>query len=130
MTQTSKFAMAAIALFAATPLFAQDVKVKEEKPGLLAKAKVTAAAATAAAQAKVPKGKVVSIEIEEEKGKLIYSFDFKTDGKAGIDEVAVDAMTGTAGAVEHENAAAEKKEADADKAKAAKAAAKPATKKP
>jgi hypothetical protein len=130
MTKASKFAIAALALFVATPLFAQDVKVKEEKPGLLAKAKITVAAATAAAQAKVPKGKIKSIEIEEEKGKLIYSFDFKTDGKSGTDEVAVDAMTGKAGAVEHEDAAAEKKEADADKAKAAKAAAKPAPKKP
>ena len=129
MTKASKFAIAALALCVATPLFAQDVKVKEEKPGLLAKAKITVAAATAAAQAKVPKGKIASIEIEEENGKLIYSFDFKTDGKAGVDEVAVDAITGKAGAVEHEDAAAEKKEADADKAKA-KAAVKPASKKP
>ena len=125
MTKTSKFAIAALTLFAATPLFAQGVTVKEEKPGLLKKAKITVEAATAAAQAKVPKGKVASIELEEEKGKLIYSFDFKTDGKSGVDEVAVDAMTGKAGAVEHEDAAAEKKEADADKAKAAKAKAAP-----
>lgn len=130
MTKTSKFAIAALALFVATPLFAQDVKVKEETPGLLAKVKITVAAATAAAQAKVPKGKVASIEVEKEKGKLIYSFDFKTEGKSGVDEVSVDAMTGKVGAVEHEDAAAEKKEADADKAKAAKAAAKSATKKP
>jgi hypothetical protein len=131
MTKTSKFAITALALFVAVPLFAQDVKVKEEKPGLLAKAKITVAAATAAAQAKVPKGKVSTIEIEEEDGKLIYSFDFKTEGKSGIDEVAVDALTGKAGKVEHESPAAEKKEADADKAKAkAKAAMKPASKKP
>ena len=127
MTKSSKFAIAALLMCAAAPLFAQGVTVKEEKPGLLKKAKITVEAATAAAQAKVPKGKVASIEIEEEKGKLIFSFDFKTDGKSGIDEVAVDAMTGKAGAVEHENAAAEKKEADADKAKAA---VKPAPKKP
>jgi uncharacterized membrane protein YkoI len=113
-------AVAVLALFVATPMLAQDIKVKEEKPGLLAKAKVTAAAAMASAQAKVPKGKIVSAEIEEEKGKLIYSFDIKTDGKSGTDEVNVDAMTGAVGAVEHEDAAAEKKEAAAEKAKAAK----------
>ena len=125
-----KVAAALVAWLAVgSTLAAQDVKVKEEKPGLLAKAKITVAAATAAAQAKVPKGKIASIEIEEEKGKLIYSFDLKTDGKPGTDEVAVDAMSGKAGAVEHEDAAAEKKEADADKAKA-KAAVKPASKKP
>ena len=127
---TTKVSMATLALFVAVPLFAQDVKVKEERPGLLKKAKITVEAATAAAQAKVPKGKVASIEIEEDDGKLIFSFDFKTEGKSGVDEVAVNAMTGKAGAVLHESAAAEKKEADADKAKAAKAAAKPAPKKP
>jgi hypothetical protein len=125
----TKLSMVVLALFAAAPLFAQDVKVKEEKPGLLAKAKITVAAATAAAQAKVPKGKISSIEIEEEDGKLIYSFDFKTDGKSGVDEVAVDALTGKAGKVEHESPAAEKKEAAEDKAKADKAA-KAAAKKP
>jgi uncharacterized iron-regulated membrane protein len=125
----TKLSMVVLALFAAAPLFAQDVKVKEEKPGLLAKAKITVAAATATAQAKVPKGKISSIEIEEEDGKLIYSFDFKTDGKSGVDEVAVDAMTGKAGKVEHESPAAEKKEAAEDKAKADKAA-KAAAKKP
>jgi len=123
----TKFSMVAFTLLTAGPLLAQDVTVKEEKPGLLAKAKITVAAATAAAQAKVPKGKITAIEIEEEKGKLIYSFDFKTTGKSGIDEVAVDAITGKAGAVEHENPATEKKEADADKAKGT---PKPAPKKP
>jgi len=84
--------------------------VKEEKPGLLAKAKVAAAAAIATAQAKVPNGKLDSIEIEEEDGKLIYTMTFKTTGKSGVDEVNVDAMTGKqVGKVEHESPAAEKK---------------------
>ena len=111
-----------VALFAAAPLSAQGVTMKEDKPGLKAKAKVTADAATATAQAKVPKGKIVAAEIEEEKGKLIYSFDLKTDGKSGIDEVNVDAITGTVIAVTHESPAAEKKEADADKKPAGKKA--------
>ncbi len=114
--------LALIALLAGTAA-AQGVTVKEEKPGLLKKAKVTPAAAQAAAQAKVPAGTIKSAEIEEEKGKLIYSFDMVTKGKSGVDEVAVDAMTGAV-TVEHETPADEAKEKAADAAKA-KAAAKP-----
>lgn len=81
-------------LFAAAPAFAEGVTVKETKPGLLARAKIKPEAATKAAQEKVPKGTIQSAEIEEERGKLIYSFDVKTDGRSGIDEVNVDARTG------------------------------------
>ena len=109
--------------FAAAPLAAQ-VKVKEEKAGLLKMATVTPEAATATAQAKVPKGKIQSAEIEQEDGKLIYSFDIKTAGKSGIDEVNVDAKTGAVLGVEHETPATEAKEAKADKAKADSAKAK------
>ena len=61
-------------------------------------------------------------------GKLIYSFDIKVAGKSGIEEVAVDAMTGKVLVVEHESPKQEAKEkaADAAKEKAA-AKAKPAT---
>jgi len=84
-------------------LTAQGVKVKEEKPGLLKKAKVTAEAAIATAQAILPAAKLSAAEIEEEDGKLIYSFEFRTAGKSGIDEVNVDAITGKqVGKVEHE----------------------------
>ena len=114
----------------ASVLSAQAITVKEEKPGLLKLAKIAPEAATATALAKVPGGKLEKGEIEKEKGKLIYSFDIKVDGKSGIEEVAVDAMTGKVLSVEHESPAAEAKEAAADKAKAAKAAAKPAPKKP
>ncbi len=85
-------------------------RVKEERPGLLARAKVTAEVAEGTAQAKFPKAKRVSAEIEEENGKLIYSFDFKTKGKSGIDEVGVDAVTGAILTVEHESPRAEAKE--------------------
>ena len=112
----------------AAPLFAQNVKVKEERPGLFKQAKITPEAATATALAKVPGGKIDAAELENEKGKLIYSFDIKVQGKSGIEEVAVDAITGVVLSVEHETPADEAKEAKADKAKAAKGAmsAKPA----
>ncbi len=100
-----------------TSAFALEVKVKEDKPGLLQRAKITAAVATATAQSKVPKGKIVSAEIEEEDGKLIFSFDFRTKGKTGIDEVAVDAMTGKVLNVQHETPKDEAKERAADRKK-------------
>ncbi len=112
-----------LTLLAAVPVFAQSVTMKEEKPGQLKLAKITPEAATATAQAKVPTGKIETAEIEKEDGKLIYSFALKIAGKTGIEEVAVDAMTGKVLAVEHETPADEAKEAKADMAKAAKAKA-------
>jgi uncharacterized membrane protein YkoI len=123
-TKTALLAILSIAA-AATGLAAQGIKVEESKPGLLKKAKATVDAAIATAQAKLPQAKLKAAEIEEENGKLIYSFDFETAGKTGIDEVNIDAITGKqVGKVEHESPASEKKEAAADSAKAAKAKAK------
>jgi uncharacterized membrane protein YkoI len=86
------------------------LKVKEEAPGLIAKATVTPAQAQAAAQAKVPKGTAKSAEIEQEHGKLVYSFEFTVPGKTGVDEVNVDAKTGKVLGVEHESPEDEAKE--------------------
>jgi uncharacterized membrane protein YkoI len=106
-------------------LAAQGVKVEEAKPGLLKKATITSEAAIATAQAKLPNAKLKAAEIEQENGKLIYSFDFETAGKTGIDEVNINALTGKqVGKVQHESPASEKKEAKDDSIKAAKAKAK------
>jgi hypothetical protein len=131
MMRTNAVLSALLALAIAAPALAgQGVTVKEEKPGLLKKAKITAEAATATAKALLPNARIKAAEIEEENGKLIYSFDFATAGKSGIDEVNIDAVTGKqVGKIEHESPASEKKEAAADSAKA-KAGAKGATKKP
>jgi uncharacterized membrane protein YkoI len=94
MSIRTRIAIAAIAIFAVAPaVHAQADKIKETKPGLMKKAKLTPDSAIAAAQAKLPKAKFDAGELEEEGGKLIYSLDFKTDGKTGIDEVNIDAMT-------------------------------------
>ena len=99
---------------------------KRNVPDSLAKqAKVTEAAAAATAQARVPKGAIQGVELEKEKGRLIYSYDIKTAGKRGIDEVNVDAMTGKIVAFAHESPADEKKEAAADAKAAQKKAKKP-----
>jgi Peptidase propeptide and YPEB domain len=84
--------------------------VKEEKPGLRAKATVKLEAARLVAQRRVPLGRIVKAEIEEEKGRLVYSFDFKTKAVGGIDEVTVDACTGEVVSVHHEGAEDEKRE--------------------
>ena len=86
------------------------------------KPKITMEKARAIALKKAP-GKVKSEELENEHGKLIYSFDIATS-KSGVTEVNVDAMNGKIVAVQYENAAKEaaeaKKEAQEKAAKAKK----------
>ena len=111
----STMLLAVALMFGAAPAYAKGVTMKEERPGLLSKAKITAAAATAIAQARVPKGKIVSAEIEEEGGRLLFSFDVRTKGETGIDEVNVDATTGKIANVQHETPKDEAAETVADK---------------
>jgi len=61
---------------------------------------------------KVPNGKIQSAELENEGGKLIYSFDIKAP--AGITEVNVDAMNGKVVAVQSESPAKEAAEKKAE----------------
>ncbi|AHG88353.1 PepSY domain protein [Gemmatirosa kalamazoonensis] len=83
---------------------------------LKARAKIRGDSAKKIARAQVPNGKIRSAELEEENGKLIYSFDLKVPGKSGFEEVNVDAVTGAVVGREHETAAKEKAEAKAEKA--------------
>ena len=108
---------------------AQAPTYKHELPDSLVRvAKVSEADAAAAAQKRVPKGKIESVELEREKGKLIYSYDIKLAGKSGVEEVNVDANTGKVVAAMHESPKMEKKEAAAEAKEKAKTA--PAPKKP
>ena len=93
-------------------------KKVETQAQLQKEAKMTMADARAMAQQTVPTGRIASGEIEREGGKLIYSFDMKIAGKSGIDEVNIDAMSGTLISNQHETPKDEKAEAKAD-AKAA-----------
>jgi hypothetical protein len=86
------------------------LKVKEDKPGLLAKAKISPDSAIATARAAVPNGTISSAEIENEDGALIYSFDIKVPGKKGTEELHIDALSGKLLKREHEGAADEKAE--------------------
>jgi hypothetical protein len=74
--------------------------------------KITMAQARATALKTAP-GTVKSEELENEKGKWIYSFDIATS-KSGVTEVNVDAMNGKVADVQHENAAKEAAEKKAE----------------
>jgi Peptidase propeptide and YPEB domain len=120
----ASFAAALAAVVLVAPIARAQATYKRDLPDSLVKqAKITEDVAAAAAQKRVPKGKIEGVELEKENGKLIFSYDLKTEGKTGIDEVQVSAISGKVVSFTHETPAMEKKEA-AEDAKA-KAAAKP-----
>lgn len=127
----SKLSSAGVALalcaVCAPAMHAQASYTREIPDSLKAHAKIAEEAAAKTALTKVPKGEIASVELEREKGKLLYSYDIKVPGKKGVEEVHVDAVTGKFLSKEHETPDAEKKEA-AEEAKAKGAA--PKTKKP
>ena len=86
----------------------------EAPDSLKAQARITVDSAAKLALARVPNGTIDKVELEREKNALIWSFDIKVPGRTGIEEVAVNALTGAVGATEHENAAAETREARED----------------
>ncbi len=90
---------------------------KSDIPANLAKeAKISVDSARVIARTRLPKAYVQSEELERENGRLIYSFDMKTDGRAGIDEVNVNALNGSiVGKVGHEGTKSEAKEAVAER---------------
>jgi hypothetical protein len=109
------------ALVLALPaVHAQAIYKKDVPDSLARKATITEASAAAMAHKRFPKAQIDAVELENENGKLIWSYDMKTAGKSGIDEVNIDARTGKLVGVGHESPASEKKEAAAD-AKAQKA---------
>jgi uncharacterized membrane protein YkoI len=90
------------------------VALREERPGLLARARITEAEARSLALARVPAGRVVDAELEEEDGRLVYSYDLEVDGLPGRMDVEIDAMTGEVLGVEHEDEEDSEDDADPD----------------
>ena len=119
----SRIATIAFLAIAAASAGAQGTRRHQKKVETQAdlgkEAKMTMTDARSLALRTVPNATIQAGEIEREGGKLIYSFDMKTPGRSGIDEVNIDAMTGKVLANQHETPAAERREAAAD-AKAAK----------
>jgi uncharacterized membrane protein YkoI len=94
--------------------------IKEEKTEsakLQAQAKITRADAEKIALAKAPGGTVKGAELENEDGKLVWSFDIVTPGTKDITEVLVDAQTGAVVSVEKESPEHEAKEKTEEKHK-------------
>ena len=89
---------------------------KKTQAELRKEAKIEEKEARKTALGKVPNGKVREEELEEENGRLIYSYDIKVPGKPGIEEVNVDAKTGEVVSQTHESPADEKAEAKSEKA--------------
>lgn len=99
------------ALFVATSLaLAAGCATEKSQAELQAKAKITEAQARETALAKAPGGSVKTCELEEEKGKLVWSFDITTPGTKDITEVLVNAITGEVISVEKETPAQQEKE--------------------
>ena len=108
-----------LALAAAAPLAAQSSQpgsYKRDLPAVLVKqATVTESDAARTAESRVKHGRIQAVELENEGGRLIYSYELKVAGKSGVEEVNVDARTGKVVNVEHETAKSEKKEAAQEK---------------
>lgn len=116
-TKLDRYALilASALLFVGARAGAQATKpAANSQAALRREAKIAEADARKTALAAVPGGRVRSHELEREKGKLIYSYDIKVAGKAGIEEVNVDAITGAIVAQQHEGAKAEAKERKAE----------------
>ena len=95
----------------------------EEKEGghasqaqLMSQATVSKAEAERTALARVPNGTIKEAELEQEKGRLIWSFDVATPDSKDITEVNIDAKSGEVVAIDKESPSEEAKEAAAENA--------------
>ena len=69
---------------------------------LLAQATVSEDSALTIALARLPGAKARAVELENEHGHLIWSWELRLAGRTGIEEVNVDALDGHVVGVEHE----------------------------
>jgi uncharacterized membrane protein YkoI len=68
------------------------IALEEDSPGLLGRTRVTDANARVIALRRVPGGRVVEAELEEERGRLVYSYEIRlADGRSSVE---IDARTG------------------------------------
>ena len=96
-------ALAAVAGVAAPAAAQRHTYTREVPPRLLRQAKVTEDSALKVAQARIPLGRAKALELENEKGQLIWSFEFTVPNQPGTYEVNVSAVSGAlVGRVEHE----------------------------
>lgn len=106
-------AFTAVAVLALAACSGQKAQLTVESPGLENQAKISHEAARKTARAQVPGGEIESAELEEEDGRLVYSFDIHDKGDQ-IVEVLVDARNGEVVSRTVETAEQEKAESEAD----------------
>jgi len=76
---------------------------KREVPAaLLRRANVVEDSSLKIASARIPGGQVQAVELENENGKLIWSWEFTLAGRPGVYECNVNALDGSIVGVEHE----------------------------
>jgi Peptidase propeptide and YPEB domain len=103
---------------ALAPIAAQQPNpgYKRDLPAALVKqATVPEQDAAKTALAQVANGRIQAVELENETGRLIYSYELKVPGRSGIEEVNVNAKTGAVVNTEHESPKAEHGEAKQEK---------------
>lgn len=103
---------------AIAPLVAQQPNpgYKRDLPAALMKqATVSEQDAAKTALAQVPNARIQAVELENETGRLIYSYELKVPGRSGIEEVNVNAKTGAVVNTEHETPKTERGEAKQEK---------------
>ena len=101
-----------IALLAAPCLLGSE----PSQAALRKEAKVTEAQARRAALQRVPHGKIQSAELEQERGRLVWSFDIVRAPSKDITEIQVDARTGTVVSQQTETPAQQASEARSEHA--------------
>lgn len=100
------FLLAALAVL----VFASGCATEKSQAELRARAKISQAQAQQTALTKAPGGTVKSSELEEEKGRLVWSFDIAKPGTKDLTEVLVDAVTGDVVSIENESPAQQEQE--------------------
>ena len=117
MTMNSRFlkcGLLAAAVLSAVLSSTFAAESKDEQAKREAKAKISRAQAEKTALAKVPGGIIKEGGLEEEDGKLIWSFDIATPNSPDITEVQVNAKTGKIESVANETPADQAREKAAD----------------
>jgi len=108
----------------AAPDAAGGVPATSDLPAeLVARAGIPVEQARRTARGRLPGATISAEELEDEGGRLIYSFEMTTAGAPGIDEVNVDAADGSLIGVQHEGPAQERAEQLQDEQAAAAAKA-------
>ena len=114
MNQRKQFSVVAVALamaLSAPTVFAAG----GSQDALKAQARGHGEGARATGLAKIPGGAVQSVELENENGKLVWSFDISDPKSPNVIEVQVDAKTGRIVSKKSESPSEQAKEAKADK---------------